>query len=128
MKKEFLVPEGFSEPKSGYYSHGVKVNNTIYVTGQIALDASGEVVGPHDATIQTEFIFKNIEKILAEGGAKMSDIVKVQIFITDMADYAKVGELRKKYLSEAKPASTLVQVSGLFKPECCVEIEVMAII
>ena len=98
------------------------------MTGQIALDKEGRLVGAKDAGAQAEFIFQEIEKILKEGGASMNDVVKATIFVLDMADFAKVAEVRNKYFRESLPASTFVEVKRLVRDGCLVEIEVIAAI
>ncbi|MCB1538114.1 MAG: RidA family protein [Rhodospirillales bacterium] len=127
-----IVPPDFT-PVMGAYSHGLSVALTpatrmIFVTGQIAMDAAGAAVAPGDAAAQAEFVFENIKAILAADGATLDDVVKVQIFLTDMNDFAKVSPVRNRYLERAKPVSTLVEVSRLVKDGCCVEIEVIAMV
>ncbi len=126
-----IVPENFT-PTMGAYSHGLSVKLTptsrmIFVTGQIAMDEKGAVVAPNDAATQTEFVFENIKKILAAGNASLNDVVKVQIFLTDIKDFSKVSPIRNRYLEAARPVSTLLEVSKLVKEGCCVEIEVVAV-
>ncbi|MDD3183161.1 MAG: RidA family protein [Alphaproteobacteria bacterium] len=131
MNSTQINPPDFT-PAMGAYSHGLSVplsssSRMIFVTGQIAMNAEGEVVAPNDATAQTEFVFENIKAILAAGNASLKDVVKVQIFLTNMQDFSKVSPIRNHYLDEAKPVSTLVEVNKLVKEGCCVEIEVVAI-
>ncbi len=126
-----LQPGSFT-PTIGAYSHGIEIAlpgaKLIFVTGQIAMDAQGQVVAAGDATAQTEFIFENIQKILAEAGAGFDHVVKAQIFLTNMEDFAKVSAIRNKHFEKSKPVSTLVEVSRLAKEGCCVEIEVTAVL
>lgn len=115
----------------GAYSPGVKVdlwNNKelIFVTGQIALDQNGNVVC-EDIEGQTEYVFNCIQKILKEAGSSLDDVVKAQIFLTDINDFSKVSPIRNKYFVNSKPVSTLVEISSLVKKECKIEIEVIAI-
>lgn len=130
MIKESLMPENGAEI-IGAYSHGLKVdlgNNRemIFVTGQIALDANGNVVCD-DIEGQTEYVFNCIQKILKEANSSLDDVVKTQIFLTDINDFSKVSPIRNKYFENSKPVSTLVEVSSLVKKGCKIEIEVMAI-
>jgi len=129
MFKEKLTPENAAE-SMGAYSHGLKVDigdsEMIFVTGQIAQDANGKLVC-EDIEGQTEFIFKNIASILKEANATMEDVVKAQIFLTDINDFSKVSPVRNKYFEVSRPVSTLVEVSGLVKKGCNIEVEVIAI-
>ena len=99
MKKTKITPESFT-PTMGAYSHGLKVKTAdcswIFVTGQIAMDKNGEVVSD-DIEVQTRFVFENITKILCDAGASMDDVVKAQIFLTDINDFAKVTPIRNEY-------------------------------
>lgn len=130
MNKQHLQPKDFTHIM-GAYSHGLKVDvgnsEMIFVTGQIAMDKDGNAVAPGDFTKQTEFIFENIQKILSEGGASLDDVIKAVIYITDMDKFSEVSAVRNKYFEQAKPVSTLVEISKTVKGGCDVEIEVIAI-
>src|SRR5947209_3273516 len=111
------------------YSHVVEVTGptkTIYIAGQIALDASGNAVGAGDMKAQAEQVFKNLEAALTAAGAKFSDVVKMNTYVTDIAQAPAVREVRARYFGNATPASTLVQVVHLARPELMLEIEVIA--
>ena len=111
------------------YTHIVEVNGpgkTIYISGQIALDKDGKVVGAGDMKAQAEQVFKNLETALAAAGAKFTDVVKMNTFITDMDQAPAVREVRARYFGDTTPASTLVQVVKLARPEFLLEIEVIA--
>ena len=130
MFKESLLPKGAAEIM-GAYSQGLKVdlgNNKemIFVTGQIAQDSKGNVVC-EDIEGQTEYVFNCIQDILKEGNASLDDVVKAQIFLTDINDFSKVSPIRNKYFAKSKPVSTMVEVSSLVKKGCKIEIEVIAI-
>jgi 2-iminobutanoate/2-iminopropanoate deaminase len=128
ITKRQITPPNFT-PAMGAYSHGLSVDvknaRMVFVTGQIALDSSGNVVS-ENIEEQTRFVFENIRKILNDAGAGFKDVVKAQIFLTDINDFAKVSPIRNEYFGESKPVSTLVGVSALVKPGCKVEIEVIA--
>lgn len=115
----------------GAYSHGVKIDigdsEMIFVTGQIALDKDGNVVAPDDIVKQTEFVFKNIQAILQEGGASLDDVVKAVIYVTDISKFKDISAIRNKYFTISKPVSTLVEISRTVKDGCDIEIEVIAI-
>jgi 2-iminobutanoate/2-iminopropanoate deaminase len=127
---ESITPNNFTKT-IGAYSHGIKVTldncEMLYVTGQIAMDSKGNVISPNEPDKQAEFIFNNIDKILTEAGFSMDNVIKAQIFLTNINDFSKVSEIRNKYFKNSKPVSTLVEVSSLVKKDCCIEIEVTAI-
>lgn len=127
--KKDLTPENFTV-KTGSYSHGLQVTcgdvEWIFVTGQIAMDANGNVVSPGDIAGQAEFIFNNISKILSEAGASLDDVVKTQLFLTDMSLFGQVSPVRNKYFAKSQPVSTMVEVKSLVKSGCMLEIEVIA--
>src|SRR2546430_6198412 len=111
------------------YTHVVEVAGpvkTIYISGQIALDRNGAVVGAGDMKAQAEQVFKNLEAALTAAGAKFTDVVKMNTFITDMDQAPAVREVRARHFGETTPASTLVQVVKLARPELMLEVEVIA--
>lgn len=129
-KIEQIQPESFTVT-IGAYSHGIRVPipgaDLIFVTGQIAMDADGNVVAPGDAGKQAEFVFQNINRILEEAGASFSDVVKAQVFVTNMDDFPAVSAVRNVHFRDSKPASTLIEVNRLVKEGCLVEVEVIAV-
>lgn len=129
MYKQKIKPESFT-PTMGAYSHGLKVvsgdASWVFVTGQIAMDANGNVVS-EDIEVQTRFVFENIRKILHDADASLDDVVKAQIFLTNINDFSKVSPIRNEYFSKSSPVSTLIEVSSLVKNGCKIEIEVIAI-
>jgi reactive intermediate/imine deaminase len=120
-------PPGLSKPTG--YTHVVEVPGPakmVFIAGQIALDKDGNVVGAGDMKAQAEQVFKNLEVALAAAGAKFTDVVKMNTYVTDMDKAPAVREVRAKYFGETTPASTLVQVVKLARPEFMLEIEVIA--
>jgi len=120
-------PPALSKPTG--YTHIVEVTDpgkTIYIAGQIALDKDGNLVGAGDMKAQAEQVFKNLEAALAAAGAKFSDVVKMNTYVTDMEKAPAVREVRARYFGEITPASTLVQVVKLARPELMLEVEVIA--
>ncbi|HRJ76344.1 MAG TPA: RidA family protein [Anaerolineales bacterium] len=128
--KTQINPANFTKTV-GAYSQGLKVDVgdkvMIFVSGQLAMDAEGNPVAPDDISKQTRYIFENIKKILAEAGAKLEDVVKVQIFMTDISKFSQFTVVRNEYLEHIKPVSTLVEISKTVKAGCDVEVEVIAI-
>ena len=111
----------------GPYSQGIKSGNTIYLSGQIAIDpATGEMV-LDDIKSETHQVMKNIKAVLKAAGADLTNIVKTSIFLADMNDFANVNEVYASYFSENYPARETVQVSVLPK-NVNVEISVIAIL
>ena len=122
-------PPTLSKPTG--YTHIVEVtgpNKTIYISGQIAYDMKGEVVGAGDMKAQAEQVFKNLQSALTAAGAKFSDVVKMNSYITDMSKVQAVRDVRTRYFGETLPASTFVEVKGLVRPDLLLEIEVVAVI
>ena len=122
-------PPALSKPTG--YTHIVEVTGpakTIYVSGQIAYDKDGKLVGAGDMKAQAEQVFKNLQAALTSAGAKFSDVVKMNTFITDMDKAPAVREVRARYFGDTTPASTLVQVVHLARPELMLEIEVIAVV
>ena len=120
-----LVPEPVAE-----YAQGVEVTGgrTLYVAGQIAIDAEGKLVGEGDIRAQARQVFANIQAIIDEAGGEMSDIVRLVTFLTDIDDYAGFVEVRSEFLRPPFPAATLVAVSSLVRPEWLVEVEATAVL
>ncbi|MDO9217451.1 MAG: RidA family protein [Lacisediminimonas sp.] len=112
----------------GSYTNGMLATNasqTLYISGQIGIDAKG--VASADFSTQCRQVWSNIEAILADAGMDLRNIVKTTIFLVEPANYPDFVEVRKQVLDGHKPASTLVYVSGLVKPDWKVEIEAVAV-
>jgi 2-iminobutanoate/2-iminopropanoate deaminase len=119
-------PKASAAP-NGVYSHGVLVPANarwLYVSGQTGTRPDRSV--PASVEEQTEVVWQNILAVLAEGGMAVTDIVKITSFLTRADDYAKFAPVRAKYLGSHRPASTLLVVSALARPEFLVEVEVVA--
>jgi len=122
-------PPALSTPTG--YTHVVEVTGpakTVYIAGQIAFDKEGKLVGAGDMAAQAEQVFKNLQAALETAGAKFADVVKMNTYITDMAKAPAVREVRARYFGQSTPASTLVQVAALARPELMLEIEVIAVV
>ena len=130
MSKEFINPESFYSSGRAY-SHGVKVDigdsEMLFVTGQIAKDPRGEVVGKGDVVKQTEYIFERLITILSEAGMDLVNLVKVNIYLTDMSEFEKVSVIRNRYLEKSKPASITVGIERTATIGCDIEIDAAAI-
>lgn len=129
--KTKINPSNFTKTV-GAYSQALKVDmgtkSMIFLSGQLAMDAEGSPVAPNDIATQTRYIFENIKIILKEAGATLEDVVKVQIFMTDISKFSQFSAVRNEYLENIKPVSTLVEISSTVREGCEVEIEVTAVI
>lgn len=108
------------------YSRAVDVNNQLEVTGTVAVDSSGAVVGPGDFYEQTRFILEKIKGVMAEAGYSLDDVVRTRMFTTDIRQWEAIGRAHHEFFHTIKPATTLVEVSALIDPAYLVEIEVTA--
>jgi reactive intermediate/imine deaminase len=121
-------PDSLSKPAG--YTHLVEVTGgrTIYVSGQIALDKAGHVVGAGDLRAQATQVFENLKAALAASGATFANVAKITVFMTDVAQIQAFRDVRDKYITGEPPASTLVQVVRLARPELLIEVEAVAVI
>jgi aminoacrylate peracid reductase len=124
MPVERIIPKG-SPPPVAPYSPGMKAGNTIYVSGTLALNAKGELVGEGDVAAQTEQVIQNISDVLETVGAGLQDVVMMKIFLADFNDYGAMNKVYAKYLGEKPPARYCIKCE-LVKPEFLVEIAAVA--
>jgi 2-iminobutanoate/2-iminopropanoate deaminase len=106
-----------------HYTDAVRFGDILFVSGLTAHDATGQIVGGEDAAAQTRQILKNLTLVLDAAGATMADVLKVTVFLTDINDRAAINPVRQEFFGDARPASTLIEVSKLALPEMKVEIE-----
>jgi 2-iminobutanoate/2-iminopropanoate deaminase len=130
VRREIRSPSLPAPMRGGAYSSGVEApaGRTVYVSGQVSLDAEGNVVGEGDVRLQTETVLEHVKTVVEEAGGGMGDIVKVTVFITDMGLYDEIHEVRRRYFEEPYPASSMVEVSALIDPRLLIEIEAVAVI
>jgi 2-iminobutanoate/2-iminopropanoate deaminase len=116
--------------RGGAFSAGVEApaGRTVYVSGQVSMDAEGNVVGEGDVGAQTEKVLENVATVLEAAGGSLDDVVKVTVFITDMGHYDGIHEVRRRFFREPYPASSMVEVSALIDPRLLVEVEAVAVI
>ncbi|MEE9199574.1 MAG: RidA family protein [Dehalococcoidia bacterium] len=109
-------------------SHAVKSGNTIHISGQIAVDPQGRVVGEGDIGVQAEYIWGNIRKVLEAAGSSLEDVVKIFQFVVGAENFPKIGEARQKaFPKEPYPCSTGVIIDALVYPGLLLEVDVIAV-
>jgi len=125
---ERLNPKNISKPFANY-SHVVTAEGAkklVFCAGQVAADIDGKVVPPHDFGVQAKLVMTNLENALAAGGAKLSDVVKVTIYICNPHDVPKARSILQDYFGEHPPGSTLCILRGLAHPNFLLEVEAIA--
>lgn len=116
------------DPLAAYaISPGWKAGGLLFLSGQAAIDEHGAIVGVGDFDAQLEATFAAIDRVLAAGGSDRSRIIKVTIYLTDMANFPAIVEARRRYFTPPWPADTVVEVRALALPELMVEIDVIAL-
>lgn len=131
MRKTFHDPDTV-HPPAGDYSHAARLDtgngSLIFVSGQLPVDAGGNMVGEGDMGLQAEQTFENVRAVLAANGASMADVVKLTVYLTDMGRLGEIAQVRRRYLPEGgpAPASTAVEVSALAVAGALVEVEAVA--
>lgn len=126
MMREVINPKNVHWPLG--YSHVVRVGDTVWVSGQLPLDQDGNIVGKGDIAVQTDKTYENLQKCLESVGATLNDIVMLGVYATDLEEYDKTRDIRKKYFGKYRPATTGMQISKLYFPEAMIEVEATAII
>jgi enamine deaminase RidA (YjgF/YER057c/UK114 family) len=125
----YVNPPSLAKPTG--YTHVVVApdGRTVYIAGQVALDSTGQIIRAGDFRGQAEQVFKNLQRALASVGGSLDDVAKTTTFITDLKHLPALREVRTKFLDAARPpASTLLVVAGLARPEFLIEIEAVAVV
>ena len=125
MTRREITAEGLAAPIS-HYADAVVSGDTLYVSGIVAVDAFGAVVGGDDVVAQARQVFAIMERVLAAAGAMPADVVKVTVYLLDVDDRPLINPVRQEFFGDTRPASTLVEVSRLAVPGARLEIEAIA--
>ena len=121
VREEFRV-EGLAEPLS-HYTDAVRYGDLLFVSGVAPLDEKSRLVGNGDVVAQTRQVFVNLKKVLGAAGTSFDKVLKVTVYLTDVADRTKINPVRQEFFGSARPASTLIGVNELAIPGMKVEIE-----
>lgn len=128
MPKQIIKTELAPHPLADYsQAWTVTRAKLVFVAGQVSVDMNGKPVGVGDMTSQTRTVLENVKKVLEGAGATLRDVIKINIYVTNVAEYReKTRKVRQEYFPQDFPASTLVEVKALARPEFKVEIEAIA--
>ena len=126
MRHEYRI-EGLAPPLS-HYTDAVRAGDLLFMSGLIGVDGQGGLIGGDDVAAQVRQVFENMRAVLDEAGCGFEDIVKVTVYLTDIEDRPKINPVRQEVFGDARPASTLVEVSRLAVPGAKVEIDAVAVI
>ena len=121
VQRKAIIPPG--APTNPPISPGIQVGDTLYVSGQVAVDDAGNVVGEHDCEVQSRQVMANIRKVVKAVGGSMDNVIKITCFLTDVDNYPAYSKVRAETSPSNPPASSTVIVAGLVRPELLVEVE-----
>ena len=124
-KLQTIMLDDLVEPIS-HYCHGVRAGDRLWISGMVGMRIDGSA--PDDVVEQFEIALAAIDAVLRSQGGEPRNIVKVQVFLTDVSDREKINPIRQRYFGEHRPASTLLQIAALVRPDLKVEIEAEAVL
>jgi enamine deaminase RidA (YjgF/YER057c/UK114 family) len=110
------------------YSRAVRIGNIVEVTGTVAVDDEGHVVGNNNPYEQTKFVIEKIEKVLQKAGASLKHVVRTRMFVTDISRWEEYGKAHGESFRDIKPCTSMIQISALIDPAFLIEIEATAFI
>jgi reactive intermediate/imine deaminase len=127
--KTIVPADAGPHPLPWPYSHGVRVGDTLFLAGQVALDQELRLIGPGDAEAQARQTWRNIEKVVEAAGGKVTDVVRVTTYVADLAHLEAIHSVRREFFPDGDyPAATVVQVAALGLPGLLLETEAVALI
>jgi len=126
-EREEIRVASLAEPVS-HFTDAVRAGNLLFVSGFVPVDGEGRLVGGDDVVAQVRQVFANLGAVLAAAGATFADVVKVTVYLTDIADRARINPVRQEVFGDTRPASTLVEVSALVVRGAKVEIDAVALL
>lgn len=129
--KQIINPKDAPKPLKPTFSQGVKVvdaKTVVFVSGQVALDKDGNLVGKGDAYAQAMKLLENMKLVLDEAGATFDNVVQIKVYLKDMRDFEAIHKARAHYFLKEPPSSTLVQISQLVHPDMLVEMDAIAVL
>ena len=127
MRREEIRVVGQAEPIS-HFTDAVRAGELLFVSGIVAVDGDGRLVGRDDVVEQTRQVFRNMAEVLTAAGCDFTDVVKVTVFLTDIDDRPRINPVRQEVFGDARPASTLVEISRLAVEGAKVEVECVALV
>lgn len=126
--RRFNISSGAPWEAAVGYSRAVRVGSMIFVTGTIAADENGQIVGGSDPYAQTVAAIRKIQAALQRAGADLDDVVRTRMFVTNIDHWQQIGRAHREFFGRIRPATTMVQVQRLITPEALVEIEADAVV
>jgi 2-iminobutanoate/2-iminopropanoate deaminase len=110
-----------------HIAQGYTIGDLVFTSGQAAIDQAGNLVGAGDFDAQAEQVFRNLDEVLRRAGSSLAQVIKVTIYLTDMANFPKIVALRQHHFTAPYPADTIVEVTALALPELEIEVEAIAL-
>jgi enamine deaminase RidA (YjgF/YER057c/UK114 family) len=110
------------------YSRVVRIGNIVEVSGTASIDENNNIIGEDNPAEQAKFIINKISKALKEAGAELTDVIRTRIFVTDISKWKEIGKVHGEFFKDIKPATSMIEVKALIRPEFLLEIEATAVI
>ena len=127
MSNRKRIDPGWAWDDNFNMSQAIEIGNAIYVSGQVSMDSSGNVVGPGDMKAQTRQALQNVKTVLESAGSSMADVAKITVYMTDISLLRETHEVRAEFFPDPPPASTGIEITALAFPGLLIEIEAIAV-